>query len=202
MVVQAGSIPKARCLQVSRFHRQRHRSSDVLELCLEARLERSRTGAAFIIDSLPVPVCQRARARRCRNVCDRAFCGLLCRQTGEVLRLAAPLIWTTQGQPVAVELLPGAYHDLTPISELTGDLSKDAALYSDKAYNDATGERFLLNDGGVRLVPIRKQNMKPHDRADEYALRLDRKRIETVNSHLESIGLEQLKACTHRGFDI
>ena len=40
------------------------------------------------------------------------------------------------------------------------DLPKDAALYGDKGYNDAASERFLLDDGGVRLVPIRKKNMQ------------------------------------------
>ncbi len=33
------------------------------------------TGDGFIIDSLSLPTCRRARARRCRNVRGRAFCG-------------------------------------------------------------------------------------------------------------------------------
>ena len=44
--------------------------------------------------------------------------------------------------------------------------------------------------------------MKRHDSADEYDLRLYRKSIETVNSQLESMGLERLRACTNNGFDI
>ena len=106
------------------------------------------------------------------------------------------------GQPVAFELLPGAYHDLTPIYELTVDLPQDAAIFGDKAYNDATSERFLRDDGGVRLIPIRKKNMKPPDWADDYDLRLYRKGVETVNSQLESMGLERLRARTNGGFDI
>jgi hypothetical protein len=38
--------------------------------------------------------------------------------------------------------------------------------------------------------------------ADEYDLRLYRKRIETVNSQLESLGLQHLRARTNEGFDI
>ena len=202
VMAQAGYIPKARCLSVSRFNRQLHRHGAFLELCLETLLELSRSGEAFIIDSLPVPVCKRARARRCRKVRGRDFCGYCAAKKEKFFGWRLHLICTPAGQPVAFELLPGAYHDLTPIYELTVDLPKDATLYGDKGYNDATSERFLLADGGVRLVPIRKKNMKRHDWADEYDLRLYRKSIETVNSQLESMGLERLRARTNGGFDI
>lgn len=55
---------------------------------------------------------------------------------------------------------------------------------------------------GLRLIPIRKKNMQRHDWTDEFDLRLYRKGIETVNSQLESMGLERLRACTNDGFDI
>jgi hypothetical protein len=202
VMAQAGYIPKTRCLSVSRFNRQLHRYGDFLELCLETLLELSQTGEAFIIDSMPVPVCKRSRARRCRKVRGREFCGYCAAKKEKFFGWRLHLICTPAGQPVAFELLPGAYHDLTPINELTVDLPKDAVLYGDKGYNDATSEHFLLDDGGVRLVPIRKKNMKRHDWADEYDLRLYRKSIETVNSQLESMGLERLRARTNGGFDI
>lgn len=202
VMAQAGYIPKTRCLSVSRFNRQLHRYGDFLELCLETLLELSQTGEAFIIDSMPVPVCKRSRARRCRKVRGREFCGYCAAKKEKFFGWRLHLICTPAGQPVAFELLPGAYHDLTPINELTVDLPKDAVLYGDKGYNDATSEHFLLDDSGVRLVPIRKKNMKRHDWADEYDLRLYRKSIETVNSQLESMGLERLRARTNGGFDI
>jgi len=202
VMAQTGYIPKARCLSVSRFNRQLHRYSDLLELCLETLLELSRSGEAFIIDSLPAPVCKRARARRCRKVRGRDFCGYCAAKKEKFFGWRLHLICTPAGQPVAFELLPGAYHDLTPIYELTVDLPTDATLFGDKGYNDATSERFLLDAGGVRLVPIRKKNMQPHAWADEYDLRLYRKGIETVNSQLESMGLQRLKARTNGGFDI
>ena len=202
VMAQTGYIPKSRCLSVSRFNRQLQRYDDFLALCLETLLELSRTGEAFVIDSVPVPVCKRARAWRCRKVRGRDFCGYCAAKKEKFLGWRLHLICTPDGQPVAFELLPGAYHDLTPIYELTVDLPRDAALFGDKAYNDATSERFLQDDGGVRLIPIRKKNMKPHDWADDYDLRLYRKGIETVNSQLESMGLERLKARTNGGFDI
>jgi hypothetical protein len=44
--------------------------------------------------------------------------------------------------------------------------------------------------------------MQPHEWADDYDLRLYRKSIETVNSQLESLGLQHLRARTNEGFDI
>src|SRR5512137_2915223 len=55
LLKQTGYISKQRCLSVSRFNRQLHRYRDLLEFCLETLLELSRSGEAFILDSMPVP---------------------------------------------------------------------------------------------------------------------------------------------------
>lgn len=61
----------------------------------------------------------------------------------------------------------------------------------------------MLAAEGIRLIPIRRKNMhQQHGWADEYDLRLYRKGIETVNSQLESMGLERLRARTNDGFFI
>jgi hypothetical protein len=66
---------------VSRCNRRRHRLADWLALLLEALGALFARGAGFLLDSLPVPVCHRARARRCRTVRGRACCGQ-CAATG------------------------------------------------------------------------------------------------------------------------
>ena len=55
---------------------------------------------------------------------------------------------------------------------------------------------------GLRLIPIRKANMMPHRLADEHDLQRYRKLIETLNSQLESMGVEHLRARTNPGFEI
>jgi hypothetical protein len=57
-----------RKLSVSRFNRRLHALAAWLELGLQVLTEVAQTGGIFIIDSLPVPVCQRVRARRCRKL--------------------------------------------------------------------------------------------------------------------------------------
>ena len=48
----------------------------------DVRAKASDAGEVFLIDSMPVPVCHWARARRCRKVRGRAFCGK-CAAKGE-----------------------------------------------------------------------------------------------------------------------
>ena len=88
-----------------------------------------------------------------------------------------------------------------PTYKITVDLPEGASLYADKDYNDAIAEALLALDG-LRLIPIRKKNMQPREWTDEYDLRLYRTSIETVNSQLESLGLQRLRARTNEGFDI
>lgn len=199
---QTGYITKQRCLSVSRFNRQLHRYGDLLDFCLATLLELSRTGEAFVIDSLPLPVCKRKRARRCRKVSGRIFCGYCAAKDEKFFGWRLHLICTPAGLPVNFTLLPAAWHDLTPIYELSYELPPQAALFGDKAYNDAEAES-LLAEAQLRLIPIRRKNMKQqHDWADTYDLRLYRKTIETVNSQLESMALERLRARTNEGFFI
>lgn len=194
-------IPKARLLSVSRFNRQLHRYGDCLDFYLQTLMELARTGDAFVIDSMPLPVCRRARARRCRKVRGREYCGYCDAKKEKFFGWRLHLICTPTGQPVVFQLLPGSFHDLTPIYEITVELPSGAALFGDKGYNYADGEALLALDG-LRLIPIRKKNMEPHTWADEYDLRLYRKSIETVNSQLESMGVERLRARTNPGFEI
>lgn len=194
-------IPKERRLSISRFNRQLHHYADFLEFCLWTLMELACTGEAFIIDSIPLPVCKRKRARRCRKVRGREFCGYCAAKDEKFFGWRLHLICTPEGVPAAFTLLPAAFHDLTPIHELTVDLPPGAALFGDKAYNSAKDEQFLAEEG-LRVIPIRKKNMTPHTWADEYDLKLYRKGIETVNSQLESMGTQHLRARTNEGFDI
>ena len=77
-------------LSLSRFNRRLHALAHwfswLLDLLCELFAFRA---AAFTIDSLPVPVCQRVRARRSRKVQGSAYLRLLCCQRATLLWLAA-----------------------------------------------------------------------------------------------------------------
>src|SRR5438132_2763644 len=79
----------SRTLYTSRFSRRLHALADWLALLLDVLGALFAHGQAaicdFIIDSMPVPVCKRVRARRCRTVQRRADRGDLAAQAGEAI---------------------------------------------------------------------------------------------------------------------
>jgi hypothetical protein len=189
-------------LSLSRFNRRLHALADWFGLALATLGELFASGEAFILDSLPLPVCRRVRARRCGKVRGREYCGYCAAKREPFFGWRLHLVVTAQGVPVAFAILPAAFHDLTPVHELTVGLPAGSCAYGDKAFNSKADEASILADTGVRLVPIRKANMKPNLWADKLALREHRQRIEATNSQLEAMGVQRLHARTNPGFEL
>ena len=199
-----GYFPRA--ISPSRFNRRLHALAAWLELFLDVLGDLVVRGQPavcdFMLDSLPLPVCRRVRAWRCRKVRGRAYCGYCDAKKEKFFGWRLHLVCTADGVPVASALLPASYHDLTPVHELLYGLPPGAWVYADKAYNSADDEASLLDETGVRLVPIRKRNMCPNTLAERAGLRTFRTAIETVNSQAEAMGLQRLRARTNAGFDL
>ncbi len=190
-------------LSISRFNRRLHALADWLPFLLETLAEVFHHGEVFVLDSLPVPVCKRARARRCRKVRGRLYCGYCAAKHEKCFGWRLHLLCTPAGVPVHFTLLPAALHDLTPVHELTYGLPAGARVFGDKAFNSADDEATILAETGVRLVPVRKAKMAPHAWfLDELELREYRHTIETVNSQLEKMGVERLHARTNAGLEL
>ncbi len=197
---ELGYLPHS--LSVSRFNRWLHAGADWLELGVQVLMEVAQTGEIFIIDSMPVPVCRRVRARRCRKVRGLDFCGHCTAKKEKFFRWRLHLICTPQGRPVSYTLLAGRYQDLTPIHELTFVLPPGVTVYGDKGDISADDAATILADTGVRLIAARRKNMKPNEWHDEMNLKRYRKTIETVNSQMEKMGVQRLHARTNAGFEI
>lgn len=190
-------------LSTSRCNRRLHALADWLAFLTETLGAVLTQGAVFVIDSLPLPVCKRARARRCRKVRGRLYCGYCAAKQEKFFGWRLHLICTPGGVPVRFAMLPGALHDLTPIHELTADLAPGSRVFGDKGYNSADDEASILAETQVRLIPVRRKNMQPHAWfLDEMELREYRHTIETVNSQAEAMGLERLHARTNAGFEL
>ena len=190
-------------LDLTRFNRRLHALGDWLAFVAATLGEVFRHGEVFVLDSIPVPVCRRVRARRCRKVRGREYCGYCAAKKEKFFGWRLHLICTPNGIPVSFGLLPASFHDLTPLHELAYSLPRGARLFGDKAYNSADDEASLLADTGVRLIPIRKANMQPHEWfLDDLELHEYRHTIETVNSQLEKMGVERLHARTNVGFEL
>lgn len=191
-----------RRLSVSRFNRRLHALRDWLYGILSRIAELYSQGETFIIDSMPLPVCKRARAARCRKVRGKAFCGYCAAKKEKFFGWRLHLICTPDGVPVSFDLLPASEQDLTPIHELTVGLPEGATVFGDKGYVSDPDAAAIFAATGVRFVAVRRRNMTPNAWADEFDLRLYRKRIETVYSQLEAMGVQRLHARTNIGFDL
>ena len=112
------------------------------------------------------------------------------------------LICTAAGIPVSFDLLPASEQDLTPIHDLTFRIPSGATVFGDKGYVSDPDAATIFSTCGVRFVAIRRRNMAPNTWADEFDLRRYRKRIETLYSQLEAMGLQRLHTRTNHGFDL
>src|ERR671926_1548864 len=139
----AGSLSTSRC------NRRLHALADWLAFVSETLGEVLTTGEVFVIDSLPLPVCKCARARRCGKVRRRLYCGYCAAKDERFFGWRLHLICTPAGVPVRFVTLPGALHDLTPLHELTAALPAGARVFGGKGYNSGAGEgRILAGTGG------------------------------------------------------
>jgi hypothetical protein len=187
-------------LSISRYNRRIHALREWLGMLLEVLGALFSAAEVYIIDSLPVPVCRRVRAGRCRKLKGRVYYGYCAAKDEKFFGWRLHLVCTTTGLPVNFSLLPASLHDLTPIHELTFSLPSGALVVADKGYNAARDEASILAHTGVRLVVQRRDNMLPNTPADDRLIRQHRRLIETVNSQLEAMGIQHLRARTNEGF--
>ncbi len=149
-------------LDVTRFNRRLHKLADWLDFIARTLGEILQTSEVFVIDSLPLPVCRWVRDRRCRKLRGREYCGYCAAKKEKFFGWHLQLICTPCGIPVSFQLVPAAFHDLTPLHELAVVLPAGARLFADKAYNSAADEASMREATGVRMLPVRRANMKPH----------------------------------------
>ncbi len=155
----------------------------------------------FIQDSMPLPLCKRARASRNKKARGREFYGYCAAKKEKFFGFRLHMITTCKGIPVSIQILPGSFHDLTPIYETTFILPCGSTLLVEKAFNSQPIEE-ILQDFGLTLIPLRKKNHKSqwlfHQ---ERFIKKNRRRIETSFSILTDVfSLQRLKARTLNGF--
>ncbi|MBO9366318.1 MAG: hypothetical protein J7466_16150, partial [Roseiflexus sp.] len=100
-------------ISVSRFNRRLHQLADWMAWIPDVLGEVFTTGDVFIIDSLPLPVCRRVRARRCRKAPGRRSDGWCVAKRETFFGWRAHLVCRPDGVPVRVQMLPAGVHDLT-----------------------------------------------------------------------------------------
>jgi hypothetical protein len=196
----AGYFPAM--LSLSRFNRRIHHLKEFIEFCCESVREILARGDLYIEDSMPLPVCKRVRACRNKKVQGQEYCGYCAAKKEKFFGFRLHLIVDTEGIPVSFAVIPGAYHDLTCVYEISASLPENSKVIGDKAFNCKADEK-ALKELGTTLMPIRRKNMKKQWSVFEerFIIREHREQIETSFSILSDVmGLNGLKATTRSGF--
>jgi hypothetical protein len=196
LLVQLGYL---HAFSVSRFNRRLHALREWLWHIAGIIGEVLAKGKVFIVDTLPIPICKRVRAKRCRKVQGSAFAGYCAAKQEHYFGWQLHLVCDVAGVPVAFELLPAACDELVPIQELLATLPEGSQVVADKGYVSQKDELLAYCYSGVRLIPKYRRNMRGNSQEDARLIRQHRSMIETVNSQLEKMGLQRLHARTNAG---
>jgi hypothetical protein len=155
----------------------------------------------YVVDSMPVAVCDNYRIGRCRLYQHPAYRGYQASKRRYVYGLKVHLMVTDGGAPVEFFLTPAASSDAACLAGFDFDLPAGAQVYADKAYNVYWIED-LLAEADCCFSPMRKSNSKrPDPPWVRYLQAHHRKHIETANSQLERMLPKHIHAVTAQGFE-
>jgi hypothetical protein len=188
-----------RTLSGSRFNRRLQALRDWVWQVAEVVGALLAEGTVFIVDTMPIPVCKRVRAKRGRKVQGPAYAGYCAAKHEHYFGWQLHLVCDAYGVPVAFELLPAAWDELVPVQDLLAELPPGSQIVADKGYVSQKDELLAYVSGGVRLIPKFRKNMRGNSQQDARLIRQHRSIIETVNSQLEKMGLQRLHARTNSG---
>jgi hypothetical protein len=203
-----GYIEKA--ISKSRFNRRLHAIDSCLwqqlfELLAEV-FKHNNADGNYVVDSLPVAVCDNIRIKRCRiyplKEHGRMFRGYIASKRRYFYGLRVHLVVSEAGEPVEFSLAAASESDIAVFKELDLELPEDSIICADKAYTDYHYED-LLEEVGLHLKAQRKKNSKrPVPAWEEFLGKPIRQYIETVFSKLSAMFSRKIHAVTPRGFEL
>jgi Transposase DDE domain len=204
MLQQHGYIPHM--LSKSRFSRRLHRIKEIFIILFDllGKIWKTlNTDSLYIIDSLPIAVCDNIRIRRSKIYSDEHFRGYQASKKRYFYGLKIHLMVTQDGQPVECFLTHGGCGDVDALKYYAYALPDGSIIYADKAYNDYEIEDLLQEVDHIQLIPMRKKNSKralpPYI---SFVQSYHRKRVETAGSLIEQLLPKSIHAVTSQGFEL
>jgi len=204
MLHQHGYIPHM--LSKSRFSRRLHRLKDIfIVLCdlLAQRWKTLTTDAIYVIDSLPIAVCDTIRIRRSKIDSREDFRGYQASKKRYFYGLQSPLMVPKDGQPGECFLTHGGFGAVDALKYYPYELPNGSMIYADQASNDYESEDLLNEREPIQLLPIRKKNaqraLPPYL---SFIQSYYRKRVDTAGSLMEQLLPKSIHAVTSQGFEL
>jgi hypothetical protein len=200
LLQMVGAIPR---LSISRFNRRLHRAQSVLLVLLDQVCSQRPPRGLFLVDTLPLPMCRRVRAQRCTKIQGKAYLGWCAAKQEWFYGWRLHWVCDVSGFPVAFDLLPAVWHELTPLQYLLAELPPASRVLGDGAYVSQAAEQLALQAGAIHLIPKRHARLRHQNSPDDqWLLQRLRFTIETAHSQLEKMGIQRLFARTLDGFGI
>jgi Transposase DDE domain len=204
MLKQYGYVPHM--LSKSRFSRRLHRLTEtfvILFTLLGQTWKMLNTNSIYVIDSLPIAVCDNIRIRRSKIYTDEKFRGYQASKKRYFYGLKIHLLVTQAGQPVECFLTHGGFGDVDALKYYAYELPDGSILYADKAYNDYEIEDLLKEVDHIKLIPMRKKNSKRALPPEvSFVQHYYRKMVETAGSLIEQLLPKSIHAVTSQGFEL
>jgi len=204
MLKQHGYIPHM--VSKSRFSRRLHRIKEIFLVFFNLFAQTWKTlntEAIYIIDSLPIAVCDNIRIRRSKIYSHEDFRGYQASKKRYFYGLKIHLMVTQDGQPVECFLTPGGCGDVDALKYYAYALPDGSIIYADKAYNDYEIEDLLKEVDQIQLLPMRKKNSKRAvSPSISFVQSYYRKRVETAGSLIVQLLPKSIHAVTSQGFEL
>jgi hypothetical protein len=204
MLQQHGYIPHM--LSKSRFSRRLHRMKDIFVILFDliGQIWKTlNTASIYVIDSLPIAVCDNIRIRRSKIYSDENFRGYQASKKRYFYGLKIHLMVTKDGQPVECFLTHGGFGDVDALKYYAYELPDGSLIYADKAYNDYEIEDLLKEVDHIKLLPMRKKNSKRAlPPSVSFVQSYHRKRVETAGSLIAQLLPKSIHAVTSQGFEL
>jgi Transposase DDE domain len=189
MLKQYGDIPPI--VSKSQFNRRLHRMKEIFITffnLLGHTWKTRNTDAIYVMDSIPLAVCDHIRIRRSKIYANEDFRGYQASKNRYFYGLKMHLIVTQDGPPVECFLTPGGFGDVDALKYYAYALPDGSIIYAEKAYNDYEIEDLLKEVEYIHLLPMRKKNSKRAlSPSLSFVQSYHRKRAETAGSLIEQL---------------
>lgn len=192
-------------LSKSQFSRRLHRIDHLFVLLFRVlgdSFKELNEESVYIIDSLPITVCDNIRIRRNQIYGDEAYRGYQASKRRYFYGVKIHLLVTKDHQPVEFFLSPGDMADVDALTQFDFDLPEDSRIFGDKAFTYYLIED-ILDEAGIQLTPDRKKNSKrPLPPWLKFFLRYYRNQVETAGSLISRLLPKSIHAVTDKGFEL
>ncbi|HDR6823074.1 TPA: IS982 family transposase, partial [Bacillus thuringiensis] len=161
--------------------------------------EKTKNVTTVIVDSFPSPFCKEIRNRRAKVLRSVAEIGYNSTKEIYYYGVKISVAVTETGFPVAYVVSSPKIHDVQLLETLVIE-APFAHILGDKGYISGSIQEKIAQKGVTVTTPLRK-NMKGADKINDTLLGKRRKKIETVFSSLEKLGVQGFRNRSILGFE-